>query len=635
MRHRTCRPTLRVERLEDRKLLAAVDSLRIAEIMYHPAEPANGPFAEDDFEFIELVNTAATPINLAGVKFQNAVIFNFAASPVQSLEGGGRVLIVKNVAAFESRYGAGLPVAGSFSGTLANGSDTLELLDGVVNVQNVAYDDSWRPVTDGEGFSLTTLNPAAPPAMWNNAANYRGSLRGDGSPGTLEAQLNAGDIVINEVLAHTDVDPGDWIELHNVTEQALNVSDWYLSDKGTELNRYRIADAFIPAGGYLTFTQQDDFDDEGDPGALIPFGLSELGESVFLSSWDSDGLNAVYEESQSFRASDQEISFGRYRNSTGEVMFVEQSVSTFGAENAAPLVGPVVISELMYNQAGAGSDHEFIELHNTSATPIALFDPLNPANTWKFTNGIDFSFPTGVTIPAHVYLVIASIDPAAFRAANNVPAEVQVFGPWLGGLDKNGESLTLSRPGAPELDGFVPYYRADHVNYDDMAPWPSAPDGEGPSLVRKGMNLFGNDPTSWQASAETGGTPGRPAGAVTLPGDTNGDGQVNVIDLNNVRNNFGAEGDGVLGDTDGNDRVDVSDLNAVRNNFGASLPNPLPVADTASQTSKLSTSSRVSRETSRTTLSSQHDAALGELLLEWHAEFDRSAKRNRESRLRS
>ena len=54
-----------------------------------------------------------------------------------------------------------------------------------------------------------------------------------------------------------------------------------------------------------------------------------------------------------------------------------------------------------------------------------------------------------------------------------------------------------------------------------------------------------------------------------LLGDTNGDGVVDIVDLNNVRNNFGATG---LGDTDGNGTVDITDLNNVRNNFGATLP---------------------------------------------------------------
>jgi hypothetical protein len=63
------------------------------------------------------------------------------------------------------------------------------------------------------------------------------------------------------------------------------------------------------------------------------------------------------------------------------------------------------------------------------------------------------------------------------------------------------------------------------------------------------------------------------------PGDTNGDGLVNLEDLNNVRNQFGATGTPVLGDTAPFDGVvDLEDLNAVRNNFGAgpsaSVPEP-------------------------------------------------------------
>jgi hypothetical protein len=54
------------------------------------------------------------------------------------------------------------------------------------------------------------------------------------------------------------------------------------------------------------------------------------------------------------------------------------------------------------------------------------------------------------------------------------------------------------------------------------------------------------------------------------PGDTDFDGDVDLDDLNNVRNHFGATG---LGDTwpfDGD--VDLDDLNAVRNNFGVTPP---------------------------------------------------------------
>lgn len=59
----------------------------------------------------------------------------------------------------------------------------------------------------------------------------------------------------------------------------------------------------------------------------------------------------------------------------------------------------------------------------------------------------------------------------------------------------------------------------------------------------------------------------------SVAGDTDGNGVVDLDDLNNVRNNFGGSG---LGDTDGDNDVDLDDLNAVRNTFGAGSPNPIP-----------------------------------------------------------
>jgi len=73
------------------------------------------------------------------------------------------------------------------------------------------------------------------------------------------------------------------------------------------------------------------------------------------------------------------------------------------------------------------------------------------------------------------------------------------------------------------------------------------------------------------------------AGEVTLlsfeplEGDTDADGDVDVEDLNNVRNHFGEAGDHLVGDTalfDG--VVDLVDLNHVRNNFGSSTGQQVP-----------------------------------------------------------
>ncbi len=78
-------------------------------------------------------------------------------------------------------------------------------------------------------------------------------------------------------------------------------------------------------------------------------------------------------------------------------------------------------------------------------------------------------------------------------------------------------------------------------------------------------------------------TPTNFAGAIgqiniqpAVPGDTNGDRLVDLVDLNNVRNNFGSTGEGVVGDTNDDQLVDLVDLNAVRNNFGAEGGSPVP-----------------------------------------------------------
>jgi enediyne biosynthesis protein E4 len=57
--------------------------------------------------------------------------------------------------------------------------------------------------------------------------------------------------------------------------------------------------------------------------------------------------------------------------------------------------------------------------------------------------------------------------------------------------------------------------------------------------------------------------------AVELPGDTNNDGAVNLADLNNVKNNFGAAGLPLMGDLNGDGVVNLADLNMVKNYFGA------------------------------------------------------------------
>src|SRR4030095_1846672 len=135
--------------------------------------------------------------------------------------------------------------------------------------------------------------------------------------------------------------------------------------------------------------------------------------------------------------------FGRYVvPGTGSVEFPAMQTPTPDADNSAPLVGPVVISEIMYNPSDGRP--EFIELHNNTGNAVPLFDPANPNNTWRFTDGIDFESPAGTSIAPFGTIIVAASTPAVFRQEYGVPASVPVYGPFALNLADEGEPVELS-----------------------------------------------------------------------------------------------------------------------------------------------------------------------------------------------
>jgi hypothetical protein len=155
--------------------------LRLSEVMYHPAPAPGGPFEDEDFEFIELKNISRQPLNLLGATFNEGVTFTFTNVATSTLAPGARVLIVRRLAAFVSRYGNNLPVAGEYLGALHNSGESLRLQDAQgETVFEFRYEDSWFTNTDGDGFSL---EPVSPDADLDLASSWRPSRQIGGSPG--------------------------------------------------------------------------------------------------------------------------------------------------------------------------------------------------------------------------------------------------------------------------------------------------------------------------------------------------------------------------------------------------------------------------------------------------------------------
>jgi hypothetical protein len=430
-------------------------------------------------------------------------------------------VVVQDQSAFITRYGTGINVAGQYTGRLNNAGEKIRLEDALGQIiLEFSYKDGWRSITDGEDFSLTIIDPANPDlGSWDEKDSWRASAYPGGSPGRDDTgEVPApGSVVINEILAHSHENAPDWIELYNTTASPIDIGGWYISDSNINLTKYKIAEGtMIAPHGYRVYYEDQNFNNPSDPGSLTGFALSENGESVYLSS-SQDGLLTGYREAEDFGASQTAVSFGRYfKRSTGNYNFVAMSQTTPGSANAYPEVGPIVISEMMYNPdwpvggSYTNDQYEYIELRNISSGPVMLYDDLTGL-AWKFTDGIDFTFPDDapVTIPAGGVILVVK-NPQAFSWRYPEVPSNKIFGPYEGSLDNAGETVELSMPGEVDTLGNAFYIRVDRVSYSDGSHpqdnpggidlWPSQADGEGDSLTRKVLSDYGNDPANWTAA---------------------------------------------------------------------------------------------------------------------------------------
>ncbi|HEY3324108.1 MAG TPA: lamin tail domain-containing protein [Planctomycetota bacterium] len=484
-------------------------ALRITEIMYNPPDwlkPDLTLVPGKDLEFLELKNTGTTTLNLSGVQFTEGISLVFPAET--SLPAGAFLVLASNVGIFQEKY-PGVPVFGQYSLHLDNGGTRITLAyPNGATILSVKYDDAppWPAAADGLGFSLVSVNPNTNPNP-DDARNWRASTNAGGSPGEDDPAYSVQPVLINEALTNSVLPAVDEIELYNPNADPVNISGWYLTDDRKTPKKYRIADGTSIAGH--DFLQFNESQFNSTPGVPPSFSLSSNGETLYIFSADLAGNLTGYSHGFEFGAAAPGVTFGRYTISTGEEHFPAASANTLGGVNALPRVGPVVISEIMYNPA-TGYD-QFIELKNISSSTVNLYDTDNPANTWTL-NGISYSFPTGTQLEAGGIIVVCAIDPATFSANHSVPAAAQVFGPFAGVLQPDGELIELQRPGVPEPDGLggftVPYITVDAVRYNDKAPWPLEPDGNGPSLTRWHLDQYGNDPINWFPSSAAGGSPG-------------------------------------------------------------------------------------------------------------------------------
>jgi hypothetical protein len=396
------------------------------------------------------------------------------------------------------------------------------------------------------------------------------SFTNSASPGAPN-YLKLPSLFINEILSHTDPPLEDAVEIYNAGDSDVDIGGWYLSNSGQNLLKYRVpANTIVPARGYRVFYEVQ-FGTHPSAAALVPFNFNSAhGDEVHLSQTDTSGNLTGYRASAVFGASENSVSFGRFVTSVGEE-FVAMNRRSFGADNAptvaefrtgtgatnpAPLIGPVVISEIHSDPTNTfGSDRnagEYLELWNITTNSVPLFDPNAPTNSWRVSGGVDFTFPPNVTLSAGSLLLLVGFDPlndplalAWFRNSFQVASNTQVLGPFGGSLANEGESIELFQPDTPQAPphpdaGFVPHVLIERVAYRPTDPWPTN-SAAGTSLQRASPAGFGNEPVNWFAAPPSPGS--------NNYADSDGDGlpdfweKVNGLSSNDPVGVNGAEGD--------------------------------------------------------------------------------------------
>jgi|GEM_PF-262354 len=558
---------------------ASSGNLAISEINYHPREATllekkNALPLDlnnrDDFEFIELLNTSGTSLNLAGSAFTNGVSLELGFRVVAP---GARVLVVRNPDAFLHRYGRSLStsIAGTYGGGLDNDGEILTLITpaGTI-IESVTYNDagSWPSRPDGAGSSLERIETTTDP---NLSSSWTSSVAFHGSPG-ISGEFTDQRIVINEISSNS---VNDFIEIYNTTASPIDLSGWLLSDSKDVYRSFQFPATIIPAMTYLAIDATS-FDAPATNVITNYSGISSAAPTTVTSTAHGlttgdlisiRGYGGFSAYNNSFEITvisndtftldtpflDNNASKGSWRRgrpfglSAGNgddlwlletdddgnpLAFVDHIefaaadpdrtlgrwLDGEGDHTLFPMVsetkaatnsGPLlgpVFLSEVHYDPTNPDSHEFVEITNQGGDTISL------AN-WKLRGGVDFDFTASDSLAPGASIVIVSFDPAIstalatnFRATFQIDNAIVLAGPFTDGPLNDAEGTIRLQKAGPSPD--FSQITVDEARYFATSPWPVAAAGNGSSLQRIPALGFGNFATSWTAASPTPGTSG-------------------------------------------------------------------------------------------------------------------------------
>ena len=222
--------------------------------------------------WVEIENSSSTAVSLSGYRLSdNADEPAKWAFPDITLQAGERIIVYcsgKNKVTDSGQMHA--------SFRLGDSDVKICLLDMVnmqmqtVSLPHMAENLSYG-VKDGQWVYFGQPTPGQP----NNT---------HGVSSMEEATLfNLDGLYISEVCAAQSYKSSslDWIELYNGGNAAISLSGYYLSDDRDNLQKAKIGNLTISAGGYAVLSVSGNINKQG--GSVLEFGISSNGETLILS----------------------------------------------------------------------------------------------------------------------------------------------------------------------------------------------------------------------------------------------------------------------------------------------------------------------------------------------------------------
>ncbi len=228
-------------------VFASDSDIIINEIMYNPADTNTGG------EFVELYNRGSEAVEVGGWWLEDSTQVMFTLPEDTSIAAGGYLVFYGEEAGIDF-YGLDTAISyGPYVGGLSGSGERIALkkADGTI-IDELTYDDSlpWPTEADGFGPSLELISPALDNGLggsWGVGQPY--------TPGVANNPASAagGDIVITEIQYNPikggyiqSIDPfwngttywnegddttGEFIEIYNQSNQAIDLSNWKLLDE--------------------------------------------------------------------------------------------------------------------------------------------------------------------------------------------------------------------------------------------------------------------------------------------------------------------------------------------------------------------------------------------------------------------